>query len=129
MICVSLGCEHHPIYSLKFVQETHNNNTLRILVHLKLLVRVRIKLGFSLRHSCYCELESCYSETTFCRLTNFGTFGLTALNFCFFILVAKFYVYIVDVMESNLQLSDASVQKLLLKANTDENEDLKDGKC
>lgn len=42
---------------------------------------------------------------------------LTALNFCFFILVAKFYVYNVDVMESNLQLY------------TDENGDLKDGKC
>ena len=73
MICVLLSCEKHPMYSLKSMQETPNNNPIRIGVCLKLLIRIRIELG-NILYSHYSELKSRYSETTFCRLTDFGTY-------------------------------------------------------
>lgn len=52
---------------------------------------------------------------------------LNALNLCCYILVTKFYVYNVDVMESKLELSNAKEHVVSNKESIDDNEDMKDG--
>ena len=45
MMCISLGCEKHPIYSPKSVHKTPKNKTIKIGVLFKLFDRVRVELG------------------------------------------------------------------------------------
>ena len=77
-VCVSLGCEKHPFYSLKSVLKSSNHNPLRISSFLKLPLKVRNKLDF-LRYPRYSEVCLCLGMV----LTEF----LSSVNFFFLIYI------------------------------------------
>ena len=115
MICISLGCEKHPIYSPKSVLETLNNNSLKIVVHLKLAFKSPDPIGL-IHHSRY-------SETTFCLSLPF--YVLTAslldpichLTFTCLINSSMVQVILITTLNTNLFSSLIKCSRVIYKKN------------